>query len=215
MLLTGSESSRMREALLYVFFTIRHPVEGFWELKFRKTGALPASLLILALFVFTTVVRLQTTSFMYNFVDPRKVDLIRQIAVVLFLIGGWVGVNWSITTLMQGEGKARHIWIVTVYALAPAVLLTPIQIVLSHILSLDESAFYYAIDTISIAWGGILLVSGLMTVHDYSLGKTLRTMLYTVLGLVAAVFIGLMFFTIFEQFTRFVYNAYLEVRFRM
>ena len=66
----------------------------------------------------------------------------------------------------------------------------------------------------SYLWTIALLVLGMMITHQYSMKKTLATTLLTLLGMAIILFIGLLFFSVIQQFLTFIVTAYKEIRFR-
>jgi uncharacterized membrane protein len=61
----------------------------------------------------------------------------------------------------------------------------------------------------------ILLVLGVMVVHDYSMGKNIITIVSTILGMVCIMFIVILFSTLLGKLVGFVANIVEELQFRM
>ena len=53
-----------------------------------------------------------------------------------------------------------------------------------------------------------------MTIHQYTIGKMLGTVLVTIVAMLALVFICLLFFNLFSQLVGFVYSLYKELALR-
>jgi hypothetical protein len=121
--------------------------------------------------------------------------------VLIFLL--WCVSNWCITTLVDGEGSLQDIIITTAYALTPLILINIPLILLSNVMVLDEAAFYTLFDTISMVWFGFLLLIGILTVHQFSMGKTIVTIGIALLGMVVIVFIVVLLFALIQQFINF------------
>jgi hypothetical protein len=52
-----------------------------------------------------------------------------------------------------------------------------------------------------------------MELQEYTLSKAIGTSLVTLGGIIFAMFIGMVFFATFQQFIRFVYTVYLEIKY--
>jgi hypothetical protein len=126
----------------------------------------------------------------------------------------WCVANWSTTTLMDGEGKFGEIVMATGYAMFPVAVLYSAQTLLSNVITQQEAAFYYFLDTIAVIWLIWLMYIGMMTVHQYSPGKTVVTMILTLVVCGIILFIGLLFFSLIQQIVGFVQTIYKELVFR-
>ena len=64
----------------------------------------------------------------------------------------------------------------------------------------DEEAFYYLLLAVGIAWFLFLVLVGIMTVHNYTLGKTLATMILTFIAMLVIIFVVMLLFSLIGQF---------------
>jgi hypothetical protein len=65
------------------------------------------------------------------------------------------------------------------------------------------------------SWAGVLLLSGTLITHDYTLNKTILTSVLTVIGIGVVVFIGMLLYVVVSQVAVFVSDIYTEVTFRL
>ncbi len=107
-----------------------------------------------------------------------------------------------------------EIWIATAYSLTPYLLLGSIGIVVSNILSLDESILYGTLRTIAVGWSLLLVFLGMMTVHQYTVKKTIASVIFTLLAILAACFLLLLFFAIAQQMWGFATGIVQELGYR-
>lgn len=201
--------------LRYALYVIIHPVDGFTHLKQGTRGSLVSATLILAAVVGTYVFARQYTGFIFNPTDLTKLSLLKEAfnIVVPFIL--WAGVNWALTTLMDGKGTFRDIYIATAYSLVPLILTVIPLTVLSNYITAEEGAFYYLLLSMGTLWAGIILfVGGVMTTHEYEFGKAFYTCIFTVAGMAFAMFLGFLFLSLSEQVVVFVRDVFREVLFR-
>lgn len=198
----------------YGFHVITHPFDGFWDLKREKRGTLSAALTFAALTVLMLVMQKQGTAFLFNMNRLEEVDMMVDIVTVGLLFILWCVSNWCLTSLMDGEGKMRDIAIFTGYSLLPLLIIQFPLILVSHVITAEEGTFYYVFSVFSYLWTIALLILGMMITHQYSMKKTLVTTVLTLLGMAIILFIGLLFFSVIQQFLTFIVTAYKEIRFR-
>ncbi|MGB4387782.1 MAG: hypothetical protein WBI89_01090, partial [Caldicoprobacterales bacterium] len=90
--------------LRYVFYLIFHPFNGFWDLKHEKKGNLGSAFVIVGLLGVTFILRRQATGFIFNTVNLLELNIFVEIMSVILPFALWCVANWSLTTLLDGEG---------------------------------------------------------------------------------------------------------------
>lgn len=198
----------------YPFHLIFRPFDGFWDLKYENKGSLRVALIILALLVLNVTLQNQFAGFLVNYNDPRYLNSLNDIQFTVLPFFLFCVANWSITTLMEGEGKFREIVMATGYALLPFILINLPLTFISRFLTQEETAFYYLINSFALIWFLILLFVGNMIVHQYSASKTVLTLFLTVIAMGLVVFLGTLVFSMMMQIYYFLYNIYRELIFR-
>ncbi len=198
------------EELIYSFHLVFHPFDGFWDLKHEKRGSVRAA---------TTIIALTMVSFFYQSVgrgytfNPR--DDSSNIFMSVLLIGLplmlWCIANWCLTTLFDGEGSFKDIYIAAGYSLAPLPLFVIISTILTNILTVSEGSIVTLILTIGYIWVGLLLYFGMMVTHDYSLKKNFVTILGTILAMIIIMFIAILFFSLIAKIISFVVAIFTEI----
>ncbi|MEZ0536507.1 YIP1 family protein [Caldicellulosiruptoraceae bacterium PP1] len=199
--------------LFFVFYIMIHPFDGFWELKRERKKSGIASVIILILLCIVTVFKVQLTNFLYNPFKPENINIASQIFSIVGPICAWVVLNWAVTTLFEGKGTMKDIWVTTVYSLFPLVLFYIPQIFLSHVFTLEESAYYSIIGTVGVIWTLLMMFAGFMTIHDYTPSKTIGTAALSIVGILFVMFIGMVFFNTIQQFGKFIQTSYLELKY--
>jgi hypothetical protein len=204
----------LREMTKTPFYVLLHPFQGFWDLKYENKGKLRVALFILLLLTIATILLRQYAGFVVNFNYPYDLNSINELQNIVLPFFLWCVANWSLTTLMDGEGKFKEIVMAAGYALLPLVLMRFGNVLFSNVITLRESAFYYMIDSLSVLWFVWLLFIGTMTVHQYTALKTLFTMLLTIFVMGIIIFLALLFFSLLQQMVGFILSIYTEISYR-
>ena len=142
-------------------------------------------------------------------------DIFGAVTAVLAPLLLWVVANWCLTTLFEGEGSMRDIFIASCYCLTPLILLIFPSTLLSHVLAANESGILTLMNSFAYLWLGILLVLGMMVTHDYSVGKNLLTCVATVVGMAFIMFIGVLFSSLMAKIVLFITQIVEEIAFRL
>ena len=203
------------KTLKYSLYTSTHPLDGFWDLTHEKRGSFAAANIIVAASVIIEVLRMTLTSFQFVRVNMENFNAIIVFMRILLPVFLWTLANWSLTTLMDGRGKMGEIYMAVAYALAPSVIINAVMIVLSQVLTFDEGAIYWFFSGLSIGWTALLIIAGMMMVHDYSLAKTFLSSFLTIIGMGIIVFIFIIFFSLVSDSIAYFVSLYKEILFRV
>ena len=167
-------------------------------------------MLFRSLFV-VTVLSHQLTGFAFNANRTDELNLWVILCSTIGVFVAFVVCNWAVTTIMDGEGAFTEIWVFCAYALLPLVLFNGALIVLSNVLTLDESTFYYAIQWIGYGWTAVCMLIAIREVHQYSLMKTVVTLAVTFAGLVIVVVVAAIVYSVFGQLISFLSTIWSEL----
>ena len=198
-------ASRTWRELRYIPHIMFHPFDGFWDLKHEKRGSFSTAVILLVLWMLSVICTDQFTGFILNYVETEKVNLFFRSLNVLLPFMVWTLSNWCITTLMEGEGTLKDIFITTAYASAPYSLIQFLLIPLSNFITLDESAFYTLFQSLGLIWFAFLFFCGLSTVHQFTPMKTVFTIILAFLGLVIILFLVMLFLYLVQSVISFVW----------
>ena len=190
-----------------------HPFNGYWDLKYERSKKmnLILSFAILLLLILTNVLSSQYSGFLVNIYNPDDMNSLMEITYVIVPVLFWCVANWSLTTLMDGEGKFVEIFTSTCFALIPMVIINFPWIWLSNVISMQETTFYYFCNSFAVLWSMYLLFVGNMTVHQFTPSKTIGTILLTIVAMGFMAFICLLFFSLIQQIMSFISVIYQEI----
>ncbi|MGO4374594.1 YIP1 family protein, partial [Paenibacillus sp. MCAF20] len=79
----------------------------------------------------------------------------------------------------------------------------------------EEGMFLDYVTTVAMIWSTILMFIGLLIIHDYGAVKTLQSIALTFAAMGIAVFLVMLFYTLFQQVYVFIYTIYNEWLFRL
>ena len=203
-----------KEKWKYAFYTVSHPSDGYYEIRHRERGSVAVAIVLVILFSLSFSINRISASFIVNDVDPLDVDALTELVAVLLLFALFCVGNWSITCLMDGEGRFKDICIAIGYALLPMIVTYVLATIVSQFLADGEQAFYGIIMGIGIAYTLIMALTGIMQVHSYTLGKTLLTLLLTLVAVLIVIFLALLLTNFIGQVMTFFKSIYTELIFR-
>jgi len=199
----------------YPLHVMLHPFRGFEELKDERKGSVGIATLIVFLFFITMVINRQYTGFIFNPYRTDKINILSIFSSTVGIFFFWVLANWMVSTLTEGEGKFGEIWIFSAYSLAPYIICTLIAVLLSQFLIAEESMFITFVRLVGTLWLVICIFNAIKSVHQFSGGKTVGTIILSILGVGIILFIIVLMLTLFGQLIDFIANIYSEILLRL
>ena len=203
-----------KEKWKYMFYTVRHPMEGYYWIRHQERGSVPLAILMVILFSICFSANRLLAAFIVNPIDPRSVDSLYELLGVLAFYLLICASNWSITCLLNGEGRLKDIAIAIGYATVPISIVLTVGTIVSYAVADNEEAIYHLFLVVGVVYGLILMLIGIMQVHNYSLGKTLVTLLLTFAAMLIIIFLLLLLSNLIALVINFFKSVYLEIIFR-
>lgn len=199
----------------WVKHTVFHPFEGFEDLRWKKGGSLIYASIVVLLWFVASILYNNAYGFQFQAQSEKMFSIVPYIVQTICLFLVWVIGNWSICTLLEGEGSMKNIYIYSAYALIPYVVSLYIEVILSHVLIQDESIFITVVGVVGMVWSVALMFNAIKAVHQYSVGKTVFAMILTVVAMLIILILLVLLVALFQQVYVFVSSVYTEITYRV
>lgn len=199
------------EVFKHPLHIMSHPIQGWTDFKNEKKGKMWVAWVLILLYVLMEIIAYQYEGIITNKNNPNKFNSIMILVYGVIPPIVLAAANWSVTTLLDGKGKMKEIFMMIAYSMFPLMLLGFVNIGLSNVLTLDEAQFILIIDIIAWVLTAYMAFMGLVVIHEYGMGKTLWSIILTVLATLIMCFIALLIFDLAQQMYGFVYTVYKEV----
>ena len=202
------------EEIMYGFWVIFHPFDGFWDLKHEKRGSVRGAFFYIGMTILAFTYKSVGSSYLVNPYNSYM-NILATITSIMVPFLLWAAANWCLTTLFDGEGSFKDIFIATGYALVPIPLfMFPITIC-THFLTLAEVSILNLLLIFSFIWVGLLIVFGSMVTHDYTFGKNLIMCVCTIVGMAFIMFVAVLFSGLANNIVSFVTAIVVEISYRI
>ena len=205
----------VRHGLRYAGTVLSHPIQGFYDMRFENKGNIVSCFILLALMISAFIFQRQYTGFIFSTTNPKWFNVLREVVNVVVPVLLWCAANWSITVLMDGEGRFADIFMATCYASVPYTVCAFLGVLATRFMSLEEAMFVGILNGLGMFFTAVLLFSGIMTIHQYSVSKTVATIIITLSGMAFIAFLTLLFAGMMDNLIRYVLGIITEIQLRM
>jgi len=187
--LTDSSALTLGQQLQYSRYAILHPFKAFWDMKVYKKASVGSATILFGLLALINTLKTQSTGFLFDTDGADRVNLLQEVFTVFMVVLLFCAANWALTTLMDGEGTFRQLYIMTAYAVVPLMASQLLAWGMSHVLALPEGAVITVIGMLGIVLTLLLIFVGTTVTHQYSAGKNLISLLLTLVAIAAILFL--------------------------
>ena len=210
--------------VLYMFRVARHPNDRYYDVRVgnvkysvKKRGyghghatALGATVIYVLAFIVYMIYR-TGKGFIYQYVSVEDMDIAGTVAGFFVLIFLFIICNWLVTSINDGDGNLKTVYMLPAYAIAPLMVGMIVIVVMSYGLTYNESFILTLILAVSIIWSVVNLFCGLMNVHDYTFKETVKSIIMTAFFMVVAMIIALILTIMFEKLFSFIISVGREL----
>lgn len=195
----------------YLTYTLFHPFDAFYEIKWRKKGNMFLATLIILLYGVGKILNIYYNGFIVNdnvsFLYNSLFTLVASIAPFLLFIVS----NWSVSTLYNGKAKMKDLYFLVCYSIFPMVVINLLIIPLSNIIILEEAPLLFSLMTFASVWSCFLIFAGLITMQEFTIQENIITLITTFIASMIIIFLCSLYFSLMEQFITFIMTVFQEI----
>ena len=172
------------DQLKHAFYILRHPIDGFDDIRFRNMGGYVSSLIILLFVILIAFSRIFLTSFTFQPVQEGTINVTSILMISISLWISWVICHYLIGAIKQGQARFKDIFVGSAYALFPIFVLGLPLAFLSNIMTISEVSIYSTVSGFMTLWCAVLFFWMIMTLQNYSVGETVVSILLSLFSMI-------------------------------
>jgi tetratricopeptide (TPR) repeat protein len=206
---------KLVDDFLFMFRFIRQPADSFYYIKKDLRGSLTFAFVIYGWVVAVRVLSLYVTSFIFNpYTSTTYIRIENEIVYTVLALFMWNAANYLVSTISDGEGRIRDVFIGSAYSLFPYVLFVLPIAIISNVLTMNEVFLHDFSLNLVYLWVGIMLIIMVKEIHNYSFSETVRNVLITLFTMGLFVLTGYILYVLFNQLYEFILAIMQELRLR-
>ena len=196
--------------LRYAGTILSRPLNASWFIVRENHASVASATTILIVTSIVSMLQSRYTGFIFN-ADGEHINIILELLKIILPVMLFTVCNWCVTSLLNGEGNFRAIYIGTCYSLTPIIILYPIAVIFSNIMVKEEGDFFTVFITVALALTFLLIFATNMRIHDFNPGFAILELFITVVVMLLVVFLAILFFALVQQMYDFVSRLLQEI----
>ena len=206
---------KLLKELRYMFFFMKHPIDGSYGIKREGRVSVLSTNIILVVSLLWYIINKYFAGFLFKSVRDGEYEIFSDILILAVALVLVVGCNYLICTINDGEGRFRDIYCSFIHCLAPYVILMPIIFILSHIVTENEAFFVSFGYFLMYAWMIVLFIIAVREINNYNIGETVKVILLTAFTILIVCLLAFILYVLWSQVFDFVESIVGEVVYRI
>lgn len=199
--------------LIFSIKVLKNPYDTYLSIRRMNVASIKSGWIVLSLFIFVYLINVYLTGYLFR--TQHLNQIIFQFFTVLGLFGLYVIVNYLVSSLNDGEGRLRDVFIASSYALIPFIIFTLPMTLLSHFITYNETFIYSFYNDIILVWTLLLLFISIQSIHNYRFFETIKNIFIIIFGLIIVILTGLLIYSFVGQILMFILSIIKEVIYRV
>ena len=206
---------RLKGDFKYMGTMLKHPIDAIYYLKIGKRGSLlSAGIMIIVTFIIY-MADILGRGFIFNQNSLSTLSPMLLSAIFFIILGLFIGGNYMVSTINDGEGTIKNIFVSVAYSMVPYMIMAPIAIVLSYVLTQNEAFLITLVWYIGILWSAALVILSILNVHNYTFKQTVKNVLLTLFFAIVALILVAILYLVWDKFIEFIGEVISEVEYRV
>lgn len=209
------KEKKLVSELRYMFYFMRHPIEGCYGIKHDGRVSLMSTNILLGIGMVFFVINKYFCGFIIKTVREGSYDIISDIGMIVLALLLIVGCNYLMCTINDGEAKLKDIYYTAVYSLGPYIVFTPFIFALSHVVSQNEKFFISFGRLFMLVWCAVLVFISVKEINDYTVKETIKIILLTIFTILIVCLLAFIIYVLWSQVFDFLQQIPREAVYRI
>lgn len=193
-------------------YCMLHPFKGFNDIKREGRGNVLSATILVILLSVGTIFNVSMKGYIFG--GKTSPNLLIEIAKIILPLILFCSINWGVTTLFDGEANLKSIYISCCYALWPMIVSRIPLLLLSNVLTIEESSIFFTLETAVYIYTIFLILVGNLTTQNFTMKKAVWMSIVTLLGMAIVIFILFLVFNLWYEIASWISQMVKELQFR-
>jgi len=209
------DSKKLVSELRYMFYFMRHPIDGCYGIKKEGRVSVLSSNIILVIGTVFYIIYKYFCGFLFKTTREGRFDVVSDIGMIIIALLMIVCCNYLICTINDGEGKFKHIYCSFIYCFGPYLAFRPFVFLVSHGITYNESFLVQFADFFMWCWIGVLVFIAIKEINNYTVKETIKIIFLTIFTILILALLIFIMYVLWSQVFDFLQSIIGEVVYKI
>lgn len=190
---------------------IRSPEDAVYKIKTKQGPKVWGASILYLWYIVLRILDPLLTSYLFNGQNIYNTNLAQIVLFSTAPLFLWILANYFVATVTDGEGRLKDLYVGTIYAMSPYLLLALPVMLISRSLTFNEQFLFTLLQIVMYGWSAILLFRNYSEMHDYSFGETIKNILLTVCAFAAFILAAYVIYMMCSQLFGYLASFFKEL----
>jgi hypothetical protein len=195
-------------------YAMLHPIDNAYYVKVKEIGSILSATIIYASLFIIFISNLVYKGYIFS-VDITNFSVSTALIYFVIILGLFIVGNYFISSINDGNGTLRTIYVSIAYCFSPIILFMPFVILFANVATTNEEFLIIFASFVIVVWCIVNIFLTLIEIHDYTLKETVQSVIITFFFMGVCVIAASVGYLLFNQVKQFVLDIITEVMLRV
>ena len=202
---------RVIDEMLYVFRYLKNPSDGSYEIKRKKRVSMFSATILLAIYFLIYLIYIYRLGILFNYRVISEINILEEMLKIFLPFFLWVISNTLVSSIREGEGKFKDVYVSTIFSVTPIIIVLPIVTILSQVLTYNEAFIINLL--MFVGYGATFIYFFIMVkeIHYYQVKESLGSIFISFFTMIMLLLSTIIIYIILNEVVTLIRDIIMEV----
>lgn len=213
--LSGVGNVPIIKQLGFIFKIPKNPIDAYYGIKRENKVSILSSTVLYIVFVIIYLADKYLRGFIFSGVTTGQYSIVKDAGAIIGILVLFILCHYLICSISEGEASIKNVYCGVIYSLMPYIIIRPIIILLTHILTGSEVFIISFLKFIIYAGSIALLVVMINELNNFKAVETAKCIFWTLFSFFVAIVVLFILYVMTKQTLEFISQLWSEVIYRV
>lgn len=202
---------RVVDEMLFVFKYVKNPSDATYEIKRRNRVSMFSATVLLVIYFLIYLIYIYEMGFLFNYRVIGDINISEEMLKIFIPLLLWVVSNTLVSSIREGEGRFKDVYITTIFSLTPIIIILPIVTILSQVLTYNEEFVISLLMNVGIGVTVIYFFIMVKETHYYEVKESLGSIFVSFFTMVMLLLSTIIIYILLSELVTLIKDIIMEV----